>query len=439
MKPWVHSLPIRKQAERRPLTAAAIKKALKSTNDEHFNFNAKTAATGAAATTSVTAADVAQSAAKPAATPLSSPKPMIRTSSSDADSSLPFRNTASIQRGVTRSNCIDSLDRTNVAAFCIGKCALTYQLHALGLCDGGSEGSSNDLVVILLDMYEQMGDALALQYGGSQMHRQMKRDRVKTVSMAPVLYRTKESTKPKEMFVSLMRHYQNTFVDTGKQDAINLILGLFNPTQHNVEIWEMSSDYYLHNPMSTIHADLQVRQSGLKARSLINYANAEWWKRPIAEYEQTLGQFASAQVVSLSLTPKMSPLSTSRLIRSSPGVTSQHTGASQLTTTTIVTAHSSSAASQLASQIAVVNHTTVAVAVGQTIALSSAAKTNVVDNIVWSRANGTQHFAIKTEHNSRYDTFSFYIFTVFSTSADERFSRSGAGTTRSSNTRNCIF
>jgi hypothetical protein len=32
------------------------------------------------------------------------------------------------QVGITRTNCIDSLDRTNAAQFCIGKCALGHQV-----------------------------------------------------------------------------------------------------------------------------------------------------------------------------------------------------------------------------------------------------------------------------------------------------------------------
>jgi hypothetical protein len=63
------------------------------------------------------------------------------------------------------------------------------------------------------------------------MHRQMKKDRTKTLTMAPVLYRQvqagTQSSAPKEMLVSLMRHYQNSFQDTGKQDAMNLFLGMF--------------------------------------------------------------------------------------------------------------------------------------------------------------------------------------------------------------------
>jgi hypothetical protein len=40
----------------------------------------------------------------------------------------PHINIAVLQRGVMRCNCIDSLDRTNVAQFCVGKCALGYQV-----------------------------------------------------------------------------------------------------------------------------------------------------------------------------------------------------------------------------------------------------------------------------------------------------------------------
>ena len=38
----------------------------------------------------------------------------------------------SLQRGVVRTNCIDCLDRTNVAQFCVGRTLLRQQLHMLG-------------------------------------------------------------------------------------------------------------------------------------------------------------------------------------------------------------------------------------------------------------------------------------------------------------------
>jgi hypothetical protein len=50
-----------------------------------------------------------------------------------------------------------------------------------------------------------------------------------------VLYRKQASSnKPQEMLVSLMRHYQNSFQDTGKQDAINLFLGSFVPSLNEI-------------------------------------------------------------------------------------------------------------------------------------------------------------------------------------------------------------
>ena len=39
------------------------------------------------------------------------------------------------QFGVVRTNCVDCLDRTNTAQFVMGKCALAFQLYALGIMD----------------------------------------------------------------------------------------------------------------------------------------------------------------------------------------------------------------------------------------------------------------------------------------------------------------
>ena len=71
-----------------------------------------------------------------------------------------------MQCGVVRTNCIDCLDRTNVAQFCIGRTLLRQQLAALSfvLASDTLEVAST----LLMRMYEEMGTQLALQYGGSQ-------------------------------------------------------------------------------------------------------------------------------------------------------------------------------------------------------------------------------------------------------------------------------
>lgn len=40
---------------------------------------------------------------------------------------------------------------------------------------------------------------------------------------------------------------KNRFADAEKQDAINLFLGNYIPEEGRVPLWELSSDYHLHN------------------------------------------------------------------------------------------------------------------------------------------------------------------------------------------------
>ena len=68
-----------------------------------------------------------------------------------------------LQAGVLRANCIDCLDRTNVAQFTYGHAALGRQLHALGLKDEPGLDLHASVVGHLMLMYEAMGHVLARQ------------------------------------------------------------------------------------------------------------------------------------------------------------------------------------------------------------------------------------------------------------------------------------
>ena len=57
-----------------------------------------------------------------------------------------------MQNGVARTNCIDCLDRTNAAQFVIGKRALGYQLHALGVISHTSIDYDTDAVNLFTHM-----------------------------------------------------------------------------------------------------------------------------------------------------------------------------------------------------------------------------------------------------------------------------------------------
>lgn len=81
-----------------------------------------------------------------------------------------FVKPPAFQKGVLRTNCIDCLDRTNVAQYVYGLVALGRQLHAFGYTDVHTINLDSPLANDLMKIYEAMGDTLALQYGGSAAH-----------------------------------------------------------------------------------------------------------------------------------------------------------------------------------------------------------------------------------------------------------------------------
>lgn len=142
----------------------------------------------------------------------------------------------SLQTGIIRTNCVDCLDRTNTAQFAIGKCVLGYQLCALGILDSPNLEFDTDCVRMLESLYEDHGDTLALQYGGSQLVHRIKTYR----KTAPW------TSQGNDIMQTLSRYYSNTFSDAEKQNTINLFLGLFVPDENRPQIWDYTSDYYFH-------------------------------------------------------------------------------------------------------------------------------------------------------------------------------------------------
>ena len=143
------------------------------------------------------------------------------------------------QTGVIRTNCVDCLDRTNTAQFAVGLCALGFQLSALGVVSGPRLEIETDCVRMLEEMYEDHGDTLALQYGGSALIH-----RIKT-------YRKQSpwTSKGNDIMQTMRRYYSNTLSDAEKQNTMNIFLGIFRPHPQQAPIWERdyNSDYYLHH------------------------------------------------------------------------------------------------------------------------------------------------------------------------------------------------
>ncbi|XP_017218650.1 phosphoinositide phosphatase SAC2 isoform X3 [Daucus carota subsp. sativus] len=143
----------------------------------------------------------------------------------------------SFQKGILRTNCIDCLDRTNVAQYAYGLVAFGWQLHALGLQDTPNIDLDFPLADDLMRVYEMMGDTLAMQYGGSAAHNKIFCQR---------RGQWKAATQSQEFLRTLQRYYSNAYMDAEKQDAINVFLGHFQPHQGKPELWELDSDQH-HN------------------------------------------------------------------------------------------------------------------------------------------------------------------------------------------------
>ncbi len=182
------------------------------------------------------------------------------------------------QQGVLRSNCVDCLDRTNASQFCIGVAALGEQLWAMGLTASPLLEYRSQLVSAVLTLYEEMGDAIAVQYAGSLLAHRMN-------SYATSASKTASSTSrwgavSKDLMTSIRRYYTSTFTDAEKQSSINLFLGRFRPYEHPAyePLWELPSDAPLHAPPIAPHR-----------RPLWT---TRWWEGPLAEFGRQLAPFA---------------------------------------------------------------------------------------------------------------------------------------------------
>ncbi|KAJ2050767.1 phosphatidylinositol-3,5-bisphosphate 5-phosphatase [Coemansia sp. S16] len=135
----------------------------------------------------------------------------------------PLRTKMRRQTGVVRSNCIDCLDRTNAAQSIIGKVALAHQLFELGQINEPLLSFNTDAAMIIEEMYHDLGNTIALQYGGSHL--------VNTVQT----YRrnTNWRSHSRDIVESLRRYYSNSLLDMERQEAITYFVekSIFPPAK----------------------------------------------------------------------------------------------------------------------------------------------------------------------------------------------------------------
>ncbi|KAL0562200.1 hypothetical protein IC582_002652 [Cucumis melo] len=122
----------------------------------------------------------------------------------------------SVQNGVLRTNCFDCLDRTNIAQYAYGIAALGHQLQTFGYLESPDIDLDDTLARHVMDIYEIMGDKLALQYGGSPAHNKIFSER---------RGQWKPAIEYVDIIKSVQRFVNNVYMDEEKQNGIDLFLG----------------------------------------------------------------------------------------------------------------------------------------------------------------------------------------------------------------------
>lgn len=127
------------------------------------------------------------------------------------------------QKGIMRSNCIDSLDRTNVTQCYMAQKALDLQLQRVGVltcseCISMFEEEYGKFRIL----WAEQGDEISLEYAGTNA---LKGDLVR--------YGKKTlSGLIKDGMSALSRYYLNNFHDGIRQDALDLISGHYTVSRN---------------------------------------------------------------------------------------------------------------------------------------------------------------------------------------------------------------
>ncbi|KAL1697459.1 SacI homology domain-containing protein [Schizophyllum commune] len=128
-----------------------------------------------------------------------------------------------LQNGVLRTNCMDNLDRTNVVQAALAKYVLQKQLYNIGgLVKEEGVDDNEALSAVFRNMWADHGDQIARAYGGSGA---LKSDFTRTNK------RTRKGAL-EDGVKSVLRYVKNNFLDGPRQDAFDLMTGVYVPRQN---------------------------------------------------------------------------------------------------------------------------------------------------------------------------------------------------------------
>lgn len=135
-----------------------------------------------------------------------------------------FNTYVEIQKGVTRTNCVDCLDRTNVAQSAMSLLMIEEQLSDVMnfIPDQSYQNAQKSKIQLNIKFQEEifknwelLGDIIAIEYAGSKAHNLVSKDKAKLL---------------------VKRYISNVFSDKAKQLHINFMQNDFKPLKNEFHL-----------------------------------------------------------------------------------------------------------------------------------------------------------------------------------------------------------
>ena len=143
------------------------------------------------------------------------------------------------------------------------------QLKKLGLADNEHIQMKSQLFLEVTSMYDQMGDQISMQYGGSIAHHAQLGKKKGFFAAAS------------ELVTSVKRHLANNFSDPNRQNVINLFLGIYQPLKNSIPIWNLQDE-------KETHTLAKLQQKFLARKHLEMALSNAWWERHLRGFEAQL-------------------------------------------------------------------------------------------------------------------------------------------------------
>lgn len=140
-----------------------------------------------------------------------------------ANAGLETRN---FQTSVVRTNCMDSLDRTNVVQSMLARWTLDRMFVDMGLLQPGEDFATADADFYFLfrNVWADNADTVSRAYAGTGA---MKTDITRMGTRT-------NAGKLADLNIAITRFYLNNFRDGPRQDAFDLFLGAYEPSEANI-------------------------------------------------------------------------------------------------------------------------------------------------------------------------------------------------------------